>query len=1567
MRRCAALTLLMLLLAFTVRAAPTPSALQSPLKASDLDPATFSYWVDGQEKNAGLPADGPQHVIWTQDSAVNWDGVRFGDSKTPGARFLRLGFKSPVPIGTILARSGGQISVLKPGAAYPGRLNVESDWTPAQRITDGVVSRKEANGEDYAVWTLPPGTVTRALRLSHTADVADREYAGWLGGLAVLSTRLANLAPQARAVTSGNPDKAALVNNDSNDGTWNAWENADDKTAAGQPVVSSEHPVYVRLAWPRPVALRGLCALWAGFDAADVQVQDGQRWQTVGTFPSVSSQYPRALGPNWMDFGRTVTARAVRLRITRVTPDAQEGHPHLKGRTVGGRRVWLGELMALAPLGAAPLRTAILPTLPTPDRHPPIAVRFNLPAPGYVTLVIEDSHGKRVRNLISETFFPKSGPNVAWWDGTDDLGRDTEAAHHGLYHVPGQYVAPGTYRVRGLSHRAIDLHYAFSVYNAGSPAWETADGTGGWLTNHTPPQAALFVPGDQAPGGKPLVFLGSYISEGGAGLAWVDLQGRKQGGRGWIGGNWTAAPFLARDAGAQALPGAYAYVGSAFSSDTTGKGEIRLTALTKGGDRPILKYTYDPGDWQKIVPGTGAHDFGADFDGLAVHDGLVAMSLTKQNRLLFVDARLGTITGFAEVPDPRGVALDGQGRLLVLSGTTLLRAAVPASLAAAARLDPQGWTVTASTHTEDAAKATDADPDSRWSTNGPQAPGQWLSVDLGAPRTFSLLTLRTSASRDSPRGYAVAVSGDGKTWGPPIASGAGTPDVTAIAFAPVTARYVRITQTGTAADVYWSVNALDIFNTPARPGTTPQPLAGAQTLVSSGMEDPQGITLDGQGNVYVSDRGASHQVKVFSPEGKLLRAIGHPGKPTTGPYDAQHMNNPHGLTIDSNNHLWVAENDFQPKRVSVWTLEGRFVNAYYGPSRYGGGGTLDPQDKTRFYYDGMEFKLDWKTGENHPVSVFFRPGPDDLAVPNGYGSGGSPETPLYAQERQYMTNCFNSNPTNGAGIALLWRMDRGRAVPVAALGRANDWDLLKGNSFKPRWPPGVDLKGDAGKNATLFAWSDLNDDAHVQPDEVTFLKAAGGGVTVMPDLSFVESRVDEQTVRFAPLRYTPGGAPVYDLAHGQALVTGAQGPISSGGDQALTGPNGWTILTNAPKPFSPYGVGGARNGVPLWTYPSMWPGLHASHESAPPTFPGEMIGTTRLLGGFVTPKAGDAGPLWCINGNQGDMYLMTADGLFVSQLFQDIRRGKTWSMPSAPRGLRVNDVSLHDENFWPTITQTSDGQVYLNSSLPNIVRVDGLETIRRIPPSALQVTPAVLKQAQAYVVQSEALRQKAQGTGVLTVALRTDAPVVDGLLDDWAGAEWATVDKSGVVAYFDSNSRPYDVSAAVAVAGDRLYAAWRTGDPDLLRNTGQIANAPFKTGGALDLMLAANGTERLLITQVSGKTRALLYRAHVPGTNTPVPFSSPSRTITLDRVDDMSDDVQLAGKDGGYEISVPLARLGLTPTSGRTVRGDIGILRGNGFQTVQRVYWSNKATGITADVPSEAELTPQLWGLWAFK
>jgi len=93
-----------------------------------------------------------------------------------------------------------------------------------------------------------------------------------------------------------------------------------------------------------------------------------------------------------------------------------------------------------------------------PAPPPPIAVPFTLAKAGFVTLVIEDAQGKRVRNLVSETLFP-AGPNTAYWDGLDDLGRDPDAARHGVYDVPGRLAPPGRYAVRGLVRPTITVRY----------------------------------------------------------------------------------------------------------------------------------------------------------------------------------------------------------------------------------------------------------------------------------------------------------------------------------------------------------------------------------------------------------------------------------------------------------------------------------------------------------------------------------------------------------------------------------------------------------------------------------------------------------------------------------------------------------------------------------------------------------------------------------------------------------------------------------------------------------------------------------------------------------------------------------------------------------------------------------------------------------------------------------------------------------------------------------------------------------------------------------------------------
>ena len=62
--------------------------------------------------------------------------------------------------------------------------------------------------------------------------------------------------------------------------------------------------------------------------------------------------------------------------------------------------------------------------------------------------------------------------------------------------------------------------------------------------------------------------------------------------------------------------------------------------------------------------------------------------------------------------------------------------------------------------------------------------------------------------------------------------------------------------------------------------------------------------------------------------------------------------------------------------------------------------------------------------------------------------------------------------------------------------------------------------------------------------------------------------------------------------------------------------------------------------------------------------------------------------------------------------------------------------------FWPTITQTKDGQVWLQGLVGCLIRVDGLEKIRRLPEQSLQVSSEQLVAAQTWFVQAEAERQQ---------------------------------------------------------------------------------------------------------------------------------------------------------------------------------------------------------------------------------
>ena len=64
-----------------------------------------------------------------------------------------------------------------------------------------------------------------------------------------------------------------------------------------------------------------------------------------------------------------------------------------------------------------------------------------------------------------------------------------------------------------------------------------------------------------------------------------------------------------------------------------------------------------------------------------------------------------------------------------------------------------------------------------------------------------------------PRGYSLTVSLDGKTWSAPVAQGQGNGAATTIAFAPVNAKFVRITQTAAADNApAWSIQRLRLVS-----------------------------------------------------------------------------------------------------------------------------------------------------------------------------------------------------------------------------------------------------------------------------------------------------------------------------------------------------------------------------------------------------------------------------------------------------------------------------------------------------------------------------------------------------------------------------------------------------------------------------------------------------------------------------------------------------------------------------------------------------------------------------------
>jgi mono/diheme cytochrome c family protein len=181
--------------------------------------------------------------------------------------------------------------------------------------------------------------------------------------------------------------------------------------------------------------------------------------------------------------------------------------------------------------------------------------------------------------------------------------------------------------------------------------------------------------------------------------------------------------------------------------------------------------------------------------------------------------------------------------------------------------DQKNWKAIASDNTESAARAVGDSGSGSWSSGKPQKPDMWFQVELPKPAMVAEIEFESPVVASSsapaagaggavtnrvssepqmgefdarasgreraesrrqasggggfaayltragyPRGYKVQVSLDGATWSTPVAEGRGSGPSTTIAFAPVRAKFVRITQTADAPNApVWSIQRLKLY------------------------------------------------------------------------------------------------------------------------------------------------------------------------------------------------------------------------------------------------------------------------------------------------------------------------------------------------------------------------------------------------------------------------------------------------------------------------------------------------------------------------------------------------------------------------------------------------------------------------------------------------------------------------------------------------------------------------------------------------------------------------------------
>jgi hypothetical protein len=260
-----------------------------------------------------------------------------------------------------------------------------------------------------------------------------------------------------------------------------------------------------------------------------------------------------------------------------------------------------------------------------------------------------------------------------------------------------------------------------------------------------------------------------------------------------------------------------------------------------------------------------------------------------------------------------------------------------------------------------------------------------------------------------------------------------------------------------------------IGDDPARPEEF---IGDIQALAGRGA-----VAFDPAGHCYVWDHAADRrQVRVYDEQGTFLRSIGNPGPRPAGPYDPALIDEACALAASGRGDLYAVYPHDNPRRTAHFKQDGTFVQEFLGNTYYGGGGALDPSDKSRLYFGDLRFHIDWQTGKTRLDSVMSSKGREE-ASPYGLGLRTHPEAIMVAG-RRYLV----SLPRQGYlcdspfQVVCVYDEEAKRLRLAAAVGDAGAFPYLQRPEF-------LEATGGTPLGGFSFIWADRNGDGEVQPAE----------------------------------------------------------------------------------------------------------------------------------------------------------------------------------------------------------------------------------------------------------------------------------------------------------------------------------------------------------------------------------------------------------------------------------------------------------------------------------------------------